>query len=95
MTYRMYALYNKATELYEGIMLYRSDVQANRAYQAMLVASKGKVSADDFDIYCLGTFDNETAQVVYQGAALKVDFVPRFVPEEEKMSDERDENSVL
>lgn len=95
MQYRMYCLFNKTTELYEGIMLYRSDVVACRALEATFKANQGKISPDDLELYCLGTFDNETAKVVYQGEPGKVEFVPHSVPEEEKMSDKKDENSVL
>lgn len=95
MTYRMYCLYNKATELYEGIMLYRSDVVACRALDATFEANRGRINPDDLELYCLGTFDNETAKLVYQGDKGKVEYVPRSVPEESLMSSKKDENSVL
>lgn len=95
MKYRMYCLFNKVTELYEGIMLYRTDVIACRAFESMLEANKGKVSASDLSLYCLGTFDNETAAVYFQGEPGLVEFVPRSVPEESRMDSARDDTSVL
>lgn len=95
MVYRMYALYNAATELYEGIMLYRSDVVAQRGFEATLESAKGKLDASDFTMYCLGTFDNESCSLVPFPSPQKVEFVSKFIPEEESMSSERDQNSVL
>ena len=96
MLYRMYALYSKDTRLYEGIMLYRSDAVACRGFEAMLQNSNGKFSASDFVLYCLGTFDNETADMRFYGESMvEVPFVPRYVPEEEKMSSDRNETSLL
>lgn len=95
MKYRMYVLFNRATALYEGIMLYRSDVVACRAFEATLEANKGKLDPSDLSLYCLGEFDNESAELDAYDIPVHVNFVPKFVPEEEKMSENRDENSVF
>ena len=95
MTFKMYVLYNKLTQLYEGIMLYRSNVIAQRGFEAMIEKAKPQVDPDDFVLYSIGEFDNETGKVSPFPSMQLVEFVPRTVAEESKMSSERTEDSVL
>lgn len=93
MKYFMYCLKNEFTSLYEGIMLYRNDRVANRALEATFEKNKD-LNPEDFTLYRVGEFDNESGTAsVY--APAEVPFITRDIPEEDKMSDKRDDNSVL
>lgn len=56
---RVYSVYDKVAKNYNGLFLARNHACAVRMFKS----GGDKVNLNDFSLWCLGTFDDETGRV--------------------------------
>lgn len=60
MLYNLYSIYDSVSEEYGPIFHAKNEAVARRAVESLL---HDGVKSIDFDLYCLGTFDNDTGVI--------------------------------
>ena len=86
MRFQMYVVENTLMELYDGIQLFRNDVQARKAIIG--IAKERGLDLFENRLYAVGEFDNETGRLTVWDSPRRVTLVT-----EVKESDELAEKS--
>lgn len=87
MRFQMYVVENTLMELYDGIQLYRNDVQAQKAITG--IAKERGLDLSENRLYAIGEFDNETGRCVVWDSPRRITLVME-VKEGDKLAEKCD-----
>lgn len=59
----MYSLFDKTSEEFNAPFLMKNDKLAIKAVKTFLAGKENQVTINDFDLYCVGTFDVDNGKV--------------------------------
>lgn len=63
MKMNLYSLYDKTSEEFNAPFMVKNDKLAIKAVNTFIDSKNNQITADDFDLFCVGVFDTDNGKV--------------------------------